>query len=103
MIRERDGALKRLARYEFERNYPEHVKLEAIPEQEHNAIREFIEWLEYDTEYEICKEDTYNRMFYPANPSPKKLLALYYCIDQQQLSEEKDRMFASLQEQAGAA
>lgn len=80
--------------------YPEHEKLKAV-NREHQAISEFLEYLEDNGHSVIhyapgCVDDEYNRPL-EIKSSPNDLIAEFFGIDRQKFAEEKTQMLKAYQ------
>ena len=101
---EEDVVARRKAQ-EHDAKYPEHVKLRSISGQS-QAIGAFLDWLlnAHEPELFLCIREkhhgrgsmTYGHAVY----SIEKLLAEYFEIDSQKISDEKDAMVRALQQEA---
>jgi hypothetical protein len=79
--------------------YPEHEKLKAR-KAEHQAISEFIEFIEGQGNeiihyVDVDSDDPYNKPIIKRS-SNSDMIAEFFGIDQQKFSEEKDQMIKSL-------
>lgn len=81
--------------------YPEHDKMQALGERR-DEVQEFLDWLLDQPAYELAewltkREDGTEYFFprlVPVNKSREQIMADYFGIDLQKLSEEKDAMLA---------
>ena len=73
--------------------YPEHEKLSAVQEKS-QAIREFLEWLDFEKNYTICSlgeaGGDLREEYSPVYTSTEKLLAEFFNIDQIKLEKDND-------------
>jgi hypothetical protein len=89
------------ARAERDRKYPEHAKLRLVVD-ESQRIGRFLDWLESEREppVSLCTGEPHlgnGGMHYERiRPGIEDLLAEYFGIDRQKLSEEKDAMVEEL-------
>lgn len=79
----------------MESKYSEHEKMKAV-KAESLIISDFLDWLYYEKNYEICIYSDHE--LYPIHQSFEKILADYFSIDLQKISEEKDLMVKKLRE-----
>lgn len=70
--------------------YPEHAKFRII-QSDHVVIRRFIEWLQYEKSYEICRREKHRTFVerFPTKQTTEEILAEYFEIDLKKLEEEK--------------
>jgi hypothetical protein len=92
---------------EHAEKYPEHVKLRAVVE-ESQKLGAFLDWLINEKNWAICHLHQYrNASEYLPVEKPdggfantQDFLAEYFEIDQEKISDEKDRMVEELHEEA---
>jgi hypothetical protein len=62
------------------------------------AIGEFLEWMQYDRHYTICKRDDNTTCeYYPIRTSIEHLLAEFFEIDLKKAEQEKREILQQLQ------
>jgi hypothetical protein len=80
--------------------YPEHDKLTKVKDQTH-AIGDFLEWLEYEKQIELCRAARVGDGFWPVG-SFMNLLAEWAGIDPDVLEAEKRQMVDKLRDTTGS-
>ena len=80
---------------------PECEKMRVVQKQS-QAIGEFLEWLQEETDYTICRfegDEHGNGRYYPAHVIVEKVLAEFFDIDLNKVEEERRAILAYMEAQ----
>ena len=85
--------------------YPECEKMTAVKDRS-QMIGEFLEWLEWEKNWEICERQSGDREYgheqlVPVSFSTEKLLAEFFDIDLSKVEKEKIQMLNELRNKQG--